>query len=196
MPSGSKLPDVSIYNKAQGGELSADSALRSNIRIAAVSAGISLGGGGTVTIGAVSAGIVNALPVSLRGGTTNQDVKIAAITSGLSLPVTVDSNTCAYANGAYATTGSGSYTIKAGEANTYFEIRGFSICNESANMRRFELKVGNTAIATISLGAYGAPFNWNFVNGCVKWGVKNRAISMSISDAGTFTGTVLFKRSA
>lgn len=231
MPQGSSFPNSAPYSKTQGGELSADSALRLKIQIAAVSAGLSIpvtgggtgGGGGTVTIGSVAAGITTALPVSLRGGTTNQDIRIAGISAlTTALPVSIRggttnqdvriagvsgtvpvsgsvtiSNLVATALGGFTVlskTGAGTVAVVAAQgATTKTEVRGFSLYNEGANARRLELRFGNTNAFWKGGLASGAAFNWNLMGGYQR-SANNQKVVAYINGAGTAVVTVFYKK--
>lgn len=219
------IPNQSPFSKEQNGELAVDSALRLKIQIAAVSGGLSIpttgggtGGGGTVTIGGVVAGISTALPVSIRGGTTNQNVKLNGIASlSTALPVSIRggstnqdvriaavSATIPVAEAAY--TGSilsgitvlssavshSKVAIAAQGASTSTRVHGFSIYNEGANARRFYLQFGATAFWKGGL-ASGAAFNWNVVGGFPK-SAANKSVIARINGGGTAVVTVLYRK--
>lgn len=187
MPGGSKLPSTSIYNKYQNGEWAFDTELRAKVVIAGVSAAVTFPGGGVSH-------------VHLVGGTTNQDVRLAAVSSivvPVSGNVTANFAQTSTRGVAVLTTSGASGTVEAvaaGGANTKTEVRGFSICNEGANLRRFELRFGTTGTAFWrgSLAASGGAFNWNMI-GHYQISANNKAIRAYMNGAGTATVTVYYR---
>lgn len=130
------------------------------------------------------------LPVSIRGGSTNQDVRLAAVSS-VTVPVSFG-GTAIYGYTVLSTSSSGTETVvSAPGSSTAIEIRGFSIYNESTNSRRFELRFGSTAF-----WKGGVPndlaFNWNMVNHYVQ-SANNKALIAYINGAGTAVITVYYK---
>lgn len=189
MPGGSKLPDTAVYSKAQNGEWAFDTDLRGKVVISGVSAGTTF-----------SANITGTVDAHLVGGTTNQDVRLAAVSS-IIVPVSgsVTANFAQTSTRAVAvlTTSGASGTVEvvaAGGANTKTEVRGFSLCNEGANLRRFELRFGTTGTAFWrgSLAAAGGAFNWNLI-GHYQISANNKAIRAYMNGAGTATVTVYYR---
>jgi hypothetical protein len=178
-----------------------------DVRIAAVSGAVPVSGpidihiiGGTtnqdVRIAAVSASIPVTGPIDVHviGGTTNQDVRIAAISS-IIIPVTFSQTST---RGVTVLTTSGAsgtaQVIAAGGATTKTEVRGFSICNEGASLRRFELRFGTTGTPFWrgSLAGAGGAFNWNIMT-MYQLSPVNKAIRVWMNGAGTATVTVYYR---
>jgi hypothetical protein len=86
------------------------------------------------------------------------------------------------------TAGTKSTTVVA--SHTATKVVGFSIYNEGANARRFQLRFGGTAFWYGGL-ASGAAFNWNFIN--QQQAAANKAVKIYINGAGTAVVTVYWR---
>lgn len=85
----------------------------------------------------------------------------------------------------------GTMTLVAAGSYTQLQVRGFSICNEGTNSRRFELRFGTTPIWKGYVKA-GLPFNWNYI-GAYPRSQEDKPLVAYISGAGTASITVNYK---
>jgi len=91
-----------------------------------------------------------------------------------------------------STTAAGTKSAVAALANTAIQVRGFSLCNEGANGRRFELRFGATAFWKGYVHSK-LPFNWNYVGGYPQSAV-NKKVVVYTPGAGTASVTVNYKK--
>lgn len=121
-------------------------------------------------------------------------VEIVGVSANIDTSLFVDAGEKVSSLTTVLTTGSGTVTdtLKTAQgATTNSEIRGFSFCNESTQLRRFEVRLKGSRVGFLSLSSIGGAFNWNLVNGVFR--DTNAAIEVHMNGAGTATVTVLYK---
>jgi hypothetical protein len=91
-----------------------------------------------------------------------------------------------------STTAAGTKSAVAAMANTAIQVRGFSLCNEGANGRRFELRFGTTAFWKGYVHAR-LPFNWNYIGG-YPLSADNKKVVAYTPGAGTASITINYKK--
>lgn len=87
----------------------------------------------------------------------------------------------------------GATVISAQGATTGIQVRGWSINNESAALKRYEVRYGGTAWARGSLAASGGAFNWNMI-GHYFLAPNNKAIRIVLTASGTVTGSIAWRK--
>jgi hypothetical protein len=119
-------------------------------------------------------------------------VSIEGFGAGMSpIPVTV-AETISIGITILSTTAAGTKVVVAAQATTAIQVRGFSLCNEGAASRRFELRFGSTAFWKGYVKA-GLPFNWNYVGGYPQ-SADNKKVVAYTPGAGTASITVNYKQ--
>ncbi len=121
-------------------------------------------------------------------------VEICGVSANINTGLFVDANEKVSSLTTVLTTSTGTFTdtlLAAQGATTNSEIRGFSFCNESTQLRRFEVRLKGNRKGFLSLSSVGGAFNWNLVNGVFR--DTNAAIDVHMNGAGTATVTVLYK---
>ena len=118
-------------------------------------------------------------------------VRVGAVSSGAEIAMhslfTISSATCVISAVAAGT----KTLLPALGATTSVYIKGFSLYNEGANARRFQLRLGTTCVWYGGLASTGA-FNWNLIDSSIV--TTNKPVILYINGAGTAVATMLYKK--
>ena len=132
--------------------------------------------------------------VNIIGGTTNQDIRIAAVAVGTTaLPVDANINATWVGTVLADTNSSATDTLVASPgSSTAIQVRGFSVCNAGASVRQVSLRFGATFFWTGALAADGGAFNWNMI-GHYPQSADNKSLIAYMGDSGTVIFSAAYK---
>jgi hypothetical protein len=126
-----------------------------------------------------------------------QMVNVGAVSSGVTIPVTM-AVSASYTHLQFSNSAGGSSStqlLASPGSGTYIQVRGFSLFNAGATLRRVQLRFGGDTGAAFydgGLAADGGNFNWNMINQYVE-AATNKAVTLWLENDTTVVATMYYK---